>query len=169
VSFAGAVPRLSRWHVDTARSGGGVLRTIAIHALDLLLWWLGDPLNVSAELGGGPAETVVSVVARFAHDRIGTVQISALADTGAGPVRCVIDGEQNRVVIDGHRVVDHRGLPAPPDAEEHDPALKYGPGHLNLVADATAALAAGRPFPIALTDALPTLRVIDQVYRAAGR
>ncbi|MBM3513190.1 MAG: Gfo/Idh/MocA family oxidoreductase [Alphaproteobacteria bacterium] len=169
VMFSGAVPRLARWHSDLARSGGGALRTIAIHAVDLLVWWLGEPLSIDAHLGGDGAETVVAVTGRFAHGRIGSVHISAVADQGAGPVRCVIDGVANRIVIDGHRVTDHRGLPAPPAAEAHDPALKYGPGHLNLIAEASAALGAGRGFPIALVDALPTLRQIEQIYISTGR
>lgn len=169
VSFAGAVPRLGRWHIETARSGGGALRTIAIHALDLMLWWLGEPTEISAQLGGGVAEDVVSVTGRFKHGRIGVVNISAVADIGAGPVRCVIDDEHTRVVMDGHRVIDHRGLPPPPAAEAHDPALKYGPGHLNLIADATAGFASGRGFLIPLTDALPTLRLIERLYVSSGR
>lgn len=168
VMFTGAVPRLGRWHIDPLRSGGGALRTIAIHAIDLLVWWLGEPLSIDTQLGGGMAEDVVAVTGRFAHGRIGSVHISAVADQGTGPVRCVIDGEKTRVVIDGHRVVDHRGLSAPPAAEAHDPALKYGPGHLNLIAETTSALAAGCGFPIGLSDALPTLRLIEQIYVSAG-
>lgn len=169
VSFSGAVPRLTRWHTDTARSGGGVLRTIAIHALDLLVWWLGEPTEVEAKLGGGHPETVVSVTGRFAGDRIGSVNISAIADTGMGPVRCIIDGEHNRVVIDGHRVTDYRGLPAPPEAEPFDPSLKYGPGHLNLIGEATETIAENGNFPISLAEALPTLKLIEQIYIGAGR
>ena len=43
VTFTGDLARLTGWHADPVSSGGGVLRTIGLHYLDLPPWGLGAP------------------------------------------------------------------------------------------------------------------------------
>lgn len=168
VTFTGDVTRLMGWHRDPARSGGGALRTIGIHFLDLLLWWLGPVRDVDATLTGSPREEdCFDVRLSFANDSTASVQIDAVKEQGIGPVQCVIEGEAQRIEMTGHAITAVSRSPDPPKAETYDPALFFGPGHETVVAEATAALTACKPFPVPLTEALPVLRLIEGVYKAA--
>jgi predicted dehydrogenase len=168
VSFGGSLARLTGWHADPRRAGGGLLRTIGIHYVDLLRWWLGEPQEVQALLAGEPAEDRVVAGLRFAGGAIGSLQLAATAARSLGPVRAVIEADGARLELAGHVVVRAEGLPAPPAPEEALPGLHFGPGHLAVLREATAALAAGRPFPVTLDDVLPTLALVDRLYAAAA-
>lgn len=167
ISFTGDVTRLMGWHRDPIRSGGGALRTIGIHFLDLLLWWLGPMQEIDAKLSGPPrAEEGFDVRLSFANGGNARVQIDAVKEQGTGPVRCVIEGagRGQRLEMTGHAITQVSGLPDPPTAETYDPALFFGPGHEAVIAEATASLASGQGFPVPLTEALPVLRLIEGVY-----
>lgn len=169
ITFSGDVTRLMGWHRDPIRSGGGALRTIGIHFLDLLLWWLGPAQEVQATLSGPQrAEASFDVKLSFKNRCAARVQIDAVKEQGAGPVSCVIEGEGQRVEMTGHAITSVTGLPTPPPAEPYEPILFFGPGHQTVIVDATQALAHGDPFPVPLTEALPVLRLIEDVYASAN-
>jgi predicted dehydrogenase len=168
VAFSGTLGRLTGWHGDESQAGGGVLRSIGVHYLDLLRWWLGEPKTVRAVTGGGGAENVATVAMTFSRGAIGTLQLTAVGERGIGPMSCVIEAPSARVTLNGHAISEVNGLPTPPTAEPADAAFLFGPGHLRVVADATAALLAGLPMPISLTDALPSLALVDRAYACAG-
>lgn len=168
VSFTGALARLGGWHADPARAGGGLLRTIGIHYVDLLRWWLGEVVAVQALLSGAPAEDRVVAAMRFDSGALGGLQIAATAPRSLGPMRAMIEAEGARLELHGHVLVRAEGVPEPPPAEAPDPGLAYGPGHLAVIRDATAALAAGRGFPVTIDDALPALELVDRLYVTAA-
>jgi predicted dehydrogenase len=168
VSFNGALARLGGWHADPRRAGGGLLRTIGIHYVDLLRWWLGEPLEAWALFAGEPAEDRLVAGLRFPGGAIAGLQLAATAPRSLGPVRAVIEADGARLELDGHVLVRADGVPEPPAPEEPLPGLTFGPGHLAVLREATAALAAGRPFPVTLDDVLPTLALVDRLSAAAG-
>jgi predicted dehydrogenase len=167
VAFSGTLARLSGWHADPRRAGGGVLRTIGIHYVDLLRWWLGEAVQVAAVLAGEPAEDRAVAALRFAGGALGSLQLSATAPRSLGPMHAVIEAEGARLELAGHLLVRAEGVPPPPPAEPPDRELSYGPGHLAVIRDATAALAAGQAFPVTLADVLPTLELVDRLYASA--
>jgi predicted dehydrogenase len=171
IAFRGTLGRLSGWHGDAEQAGGGVLRIIGVHYLDLLRWWLGEPDTLVAITGGGDAENVAAVAMTFANGAVGTLHLTAVGDRGIGPMSCVIESSAARVILSGHVISQFHGLATPPPAEPADSAFIFGPGHLAIVADATAALLRDEPLPISLADALPSLALVDRAYAsaAAGR
>ncbi len=169
VTFQGALGRLSGWNMDPEQAGGGVLRSIGLHYLDLLRWWLGEPHALAAVTGGGAAEDRAVVSMRFANAAIGSLQLTALGATSTGPVTCLIEAPPVRIMLSGHVISHLEGLPEPPPAEPADPALMFGPGHLTVVAQATEALLANRELPISLADALPSLELVDRAYALANQ
>ena len=169
VAFCGALARLSGWHADPVRAGGGLLRTIGVHYVDLLRWWLGEPRTLAALIGGGPAEDRVAVALGFPGGALGSLQLTATAPRSLGPMRAIIEADGARVELSGHAIVRVEGLPEPPALELHDPGLPFGPGHLEVIRAATAALAASQPFPVPLAELLPTLQLVDRLYSAAAR
>jgi predicted dehydrogenase len=167
VAFSASLARLRGWHADPRRAGGGVLRTVGIHYVDLLRWWLGEPAQVTAVMAGEPAEDRFAVGMRFPGGALGSVQVCATAERSAGPVRCVIDGAGARLEMLGHRIVSLEGLEAPPAEPVGGPALAFGPGHWIVLDEATRALERGAAFPVPLAEALPTLELIERLYAAA--
>ena len=170
ISFRGILSRLGGWRADKQFSGGGVLRTIGVHYLDLLCWWLDStPKHLDSELSGGETESAVSIVATFHNGVRGSLYLTALCESGKrAPLECHIEGEEAKVEMANQTIIHSEGLPEPPPAEAVIPGAVFGPGHFTVVAEATAALAAGKPFPVTLAQALPTLQLVDDAYRLAG-
>jgi len=169
VTFTGNLARLIGWHADPNRSGGGVLRTIGLHYIDLLLWWLGPPSKIQASLTGDPQEDRIDVTLVFPSGCIARVQIDAVNERADGPVRCVIEGEGGDIDMAGHTIRSVNGFPDPPSAEPTDNDLFFGPGHLAVIAEATSALERDEPFPVPLTAVFPALAVVEEIYGAAER
>lgn len=155
---------LSGWPADRRRSGGGVLRTVGVHYLDLLRWWFGPASELSAHLSGYPVESVAVVTARYGEQCLGTLSINMTGSPSRGPVSCQIDGTDGSLTLVGHEIVAAEGLPTAPPVETLDAAQIYGPGHAVVIDEATRALAAGNGFPVPLEEALPSLALVDDAY-----
>lgn len=168
VTFSGTLERLHGWHADAARAGGGVLRVIGLHYLDVMRWWLGEPDTLVAATAGGASEDQVNVTMRFPGGAVGRLDLTAQADRSAGPVTCNIEAADARVVLNGHVVTQAENLPTPPPPEADDPGLLFGPGHQAVISEASAALAAGDELPVTLVEALPSLALVDRVYASVN-
>ena len=167
IAFRGTLGRLTGWHGDAELAGGGVLRSIGVHYLDLLRWWLGEPDSLLAVTDGADAENVAAVAMTFPDGALGTLHVTAVGDRGTGPMSCVIESATARVILNGHVISQLHGLAEPPPAEPPDSAFMFGPGHLAILADATAALISGAPLPISLAEAWPSLALVDRAYASA--
>jgi predicted dehydrogenase len=164
ISFELAIPPFSGWHADAELSGGGLLRLIGIHYLDLLCWWLGQPSGFSGEVSGQPVDDRVDVTFQFPGNCTGRLALRANAAERGGPVHCDIEADQGNIEMRGHSVVSYEGVAAPPDLEPSYPDQWFGPGHMSLLREATESLVTSGRFPISLTDALPSLTVMQGVY-----
>ncbi|MDG2244121.1 MAG: Gfo/Idh/MocA family oxidoreductase [Rhodospirillaceae bacterium] len=169
VTFTGNLARLAGWHADPARSGGGVLRTIGLHYIDLLLWWLGQPKDVKATLSGISQEDCINVTMTFSSRCSAQVKIDAVNEQADGPVICIIEGEGVRIDMAGHSITSVKGLPDPPLTEPSDADLFFGPGHQTVIAEASRALQDGQPFPVPLSDVFPALEIVDDIYAVVDR
>jgi len=169
ITFSGNLARLSGWHADAERVGGGLLRVIGLHYLDLLRWWLGESQTLGAVIGGGASEDRVNVTLTFGGGATGRLELTAQHDHSIGPVSCIVEADNARIRLNGHRVTHQEGLPQAPAPEEDDSALIFGPGHQAVINEASAALAAGRGFPVTLADALPSLALVDRAYACANQ
>lgn len=171
VTFTGDLARLTGWHAEPSRSGGGVLRTIGLHYLDLLLWWFGTPTLVKVQLRGQPQEHACDLAFEFESGCQASVSLQAVKERAAGPVVCIIEGQTGenaqRVEMHGHQIVTASGVSDPPAPEPTDSDFFFGPGHGTLVAEATQALSCKEPFPVTLEDVLPALTLIEELYAAA--
>lgn len=168
VSIHGALPTLRGWNADPLRSGGGILRTVGIHYLDLLCWWFGEPELVAAALAGEPVDDLVRILGRFPGGVEASLDLTAIGEPGLGPVSILLQSDRGHVRLSGHQVTDYRGVPKPPDTKLVPDTLVYGPGHLTIIRESTDGLLNGRGFPMPLEAHLPLLSLIDTIYAEAA-
>lgn len=179
------------WRGTRALDGGGALINQGIHTLDLLVWLLGDPVEVFAWTGCLAHErievedTAVATV-RFASGALGVVHATTSAYPGL-TTRLQVHGTRGSATIDGDRLVSFHVAPSAADpnvAAAVDQAAEL------LVAPAASATAGADPTALSdahtaqyqdfldavthgwaptvtLTDAIRTLTVVDGVYRSA--
>lgn len=169
INFSGDLARLDGWHAQPERSGGGVLRTIGLHYIDLLMWWLGKPRLMQASLVGDPQEDRIDVALEFGSGCHAEIKIDAIRPKASGPMVCVIEAEGVRVEMTGHQITSVTGLPEPGRTEPHVQDLFFGPGHQTLLAESTQSLAKDGSFPIPLSGILPALDFVEEIYTEASR
>ena len=178
---------LVRWHRDrryydsapwrgSRALDGGVLLNQAIHAIDLLRWFLGPVESVTgfAATRAGHTEAADTGVAalRFASGALGVIAATTAAPPG-------LSAELNLFFTRGqvalHDAAVARwavpGVPPPPPSEavgsgRSDPAAIGILGHLRQWQDILAALREGRAPSVTGADGLATLAVILAVEEA---
>lgn len=181
------------WELD----GGGALMNQGVHTVDLLLWFLGTPVEVMAQTGllaheRVEVEDTVAAVVRFESGALATLHATTAAYPGLS-VRLQVLGEAGSAVIDDDRLryfhsrelaaaeaAGDAGVSADkgdrsdqtalvlPDGEETDPA--HGPmftGHARQYRDIVEAIRTGRRPAVTLDDALLALATVRAVYESA--
>jgi predicted dehydrogenase len=181
------------WKLD----GGGALMNQGVHTVDLLLWFLGTPVEVTAHTGllaheRVEVEDTVAAVVRFESGALATLHATTAAYPGLS-VRLQVLGDAGSAVIDDDRlryfhskdlaaaeaagdagVGADRGDRADqtarvlPDGEEADPA--HGPmftGHARQYRDIVEAVRTGRRPDVTLDDALLAVATVQAVYESA--
>ncbi|TQM02852.1 Gfo/Idh/MocA family protein [Pseudonocardia kunmingensis] len=183
------------WRGTWALDGGGALMNQGVHTLDLLLWFLGRPVTVSAEFGllaheGVEVEDTVVATLVFESGALAVLHATTAAYPGL-TARVQVLGERGSAVIDADRLeyfhaAGDDGDGASPamgrrgggnQAERHrDPAepalagIAAAPvtrGHLRQYLDLLAAVdGAGAP-GVTVDDALLALATVRAVYVSA--
>lgn len=177
INIHGALGRLQGWNAEPELSGGGLLRTVGIHYLDLLRFFFGEPVSISGHLTDSTTRRpgVDDALALTLHHRdqqrtvLATLTLSAVAERGAGAVIIEIEALQGRLRMRGHEIESATGVGSVPSAEPVPAGLFFGPGHLGILREATESLLAGDDFPLSLSAHLPLLQRIDQLYRECWR
>lgn len=163
------------WRGTLAIDGGGALMNQGIHALDLLVWMLGRPVQVSAQTGrlaheGIEVEDLAGASIVFESGAIGLMLASTAAYPGR-PVRLTIHGDQGTAVLDD----DQLAYFASADASEPDAPVLAGPdgwgpvelAHLAQYRDFIAAVREGRPPAVTLEAGRRSLATVLAVYESA--
>jgi predicted dehydrogenase len=181
------------WELD----GGGALMNQGVHTVDLLLWFLGTPVEVTAHTGllaheRVEVEDTVAAVVRFESGALATLHATTAAYPGLS-VRLQVLGDAGSAVIDDDRLryfhsrelataeaAGDAGVGADkgdrsdqtarvlPAEEEADPA--HGPmftGHARQYRDIVEAIRTGRRPGVTLDDALLALATVQAVYESA--
>lgn len=185
-TYYAADPWRGRWDTD----GGGVLMTQAVHQIDMLQWFMGEPVRVTAVVGtrfhGDHIETedVASAVVTFASG--GSATITATTGAGhnlgnrvlvigsTGAVASVLEFPEGREgVNDVWTVPGELEFRAPHDASVHA-NLDVGAVNAGLtgfhtlqVLDFVEALRGGRRPAVTGRDARTSLAVVEAVYESA--
>ncbi|WP_226344158.1 Gfo/Idh/MocA family protein [Agilicoccus flavus] len=175
-----------RWDTD----GGGVLMTQGIHYVDMLLWFMGEPVEVSGRVAtyvhGDHIEVEDSAVAHvtFADGGMATLRCSTAVTPSLG-ARVSVTGASGGTasvtefpegapgVLDTWSVAG-RARFEPSHRADVDPDIDLGainaghiPFHTAFVADVLDAIRTGRPPLVTGREALRSLRVVLAVYESA--
>jgi predicted dehydrogenase len=153
--------------LDPAESGGGCLRNLGSHGLDMFLYLTGEDARVtgaqiSRRAHGLRVEDYASVLLRSAGGILGTVEV------GNGFPRVGTDGEWKIAGRDAILTLKDGVLklataqgdettPCPDDEIRYRPAIR----------DALETWQRGAPPPISVHDCLRAVRLIDQAYALA--
>jgi predicted dehydrogenase len=167
----------SPWRGQWSTAGGGVLMNQAIHTLDLVLAAMGPAVEITGHADrlalGEQIQVEDTATIRLTHAGSGVSVLYATVGYAAnapvllevvtsGGATLRLDGDLTVLAPDGSsRVV--------PETLLGSGARSYwGAAHGTLVADFYDHLRTGRRFPIDAAAGLPTLQVIDEVYRRSG-
>jgi len=165
------------WEMD----GGGVLMNQGIHIIDLLLWFLGDPVDVHAFADSRhrsvEIEDTAGAVLRFANGAVATITATVATEPGF-PHRLEVYGTNGGIQIEGESVL-RWGLadeaketvePWPVATEQVDPGMAGDPrgistsGHIAILKDFISGIRRGEDPVIDGTEGRRSLAAILAVY-----
>ena len=181
------------WRGTWAMDGGGVLMNQGIHTIDLLVWFLGKPVEVFAWTGLLAHErievedTAVATI-RFASGALGVINGTTCAYPGLN-ARVQIHGDRGSAIIDDDNlvyfhaagdgdVVPDLGAGSPGNQGEavlSAQVTSAGPrtaglertSHTTQYQDFLTSVAGGHPPLVTVAEATRTLAVIRAIYESA--
>ena len=156
------------WMLDPVEAGGGSLRNLGSHGLDLFLHLTGEPAQVTgAQLSRRAHECAIedyaSVMLRSASGVLGTVEVGNTFPrigtdgewkiAGRDAILTMKDGVMKLATAEGDETFAGADLTAP---------------YFVAIGDALNHWRRGTPPPISVHDLVPTVRLIDQAYACSG-
>ena len=174
----------AEWRGTWALDGGGVLMNQGIHLVDLLVWYMGDPVEVQAQAGTLhrtiEVEDSLSATLRFSNGALATITGTTVAAPGY-PHRIEIYGTNGAVQFEGEsllrwelddlsRETIEKPMvgPVAGAGAGGDPRGIAASGHIATVRDYIAALRLGRSPEIDGLQGRRSLATILAIYKAAG-
>ncbi len=143
------------WRGTWALDGGGALMNQGVHTVDLLVWVMGQPVEVSAQTGllahaGIEVEDVAVATVRFASGALGVLHGTTAAYPGLS-ARVQVHGDSGSAIIDDDRLAwFHTRSASSVEADAYGGSLSD-----NQVEQALAAAVAGEHGPTAGADPGP--------------
>ncbi|WP_328540502.1 Gfo/Idh/MocA family protein [Streptomyces sp. NBC_00344] len=182
------------WRGTWALDGGGALMNQGIHTIDLLVWMLGDPVEVYAQTACLAHERIevedtAAATIRFANGALAVVHGTTAAYPGM-TARLQIHGNRGSAVIDGDRLEYFHAASGDADSGAYgagasanqagdvlgeqeggatagaDPAALSG-AHSDQYRDFVAAVSQGRAPLVTVAEAAKTLAVVGAIYESA--
>ncbi len=167
-----------------AGDGGGVLMTQGIHIVDLLIWYMGDPVEVRAYADtlhrNVEVEDTLTAILRFANGSQAAITATTTAAPGFNH-RLEIYGTSGGIQVDGEHVTrwdiadSSKATVVPPalgTAEDAgaggDPRGISPSGHIAIFRDFIDALNNNRPPQVDGAQGRRSLATILAIYRDAG-
>lgn len=174
----------AQWRGTWKLDGGGVLMNQGIHIIDLLLWFMGDPVDIKA-IGSTlhrkiEVEDVAAAAVQFENGALGTITATTTIGGGA-PHRLEIYGTNGAIQIEGEGVVrwdifdQSRQTVQPPSLVSGtdagaggDPRGIATDGHTAIIKELISAIREDRPPAIDGKEGRRSLAFVNGIYEAAG-
>jgi UDP-N-acetyl-2-amino-2-deoxyglucuronate dehydrogenase len=172
------------WRGTWAMDGGGVLMNQGIHQVDLLVWCMGDPVEVQAYADtlhrGIEVEDTLAATLHYANGALATITATTTAAPGF-PHRIEIYGTNGGIQTEGDALV-RWALSEPAQATVESPETGFAvdagaggdprgisaAGHIAIFRDFIHALREGRAPLVDGMEGRRSLAVVLAVYQAAG-
>jgi predicted dehydrogenase len=158
----------SAWMLDPALAGGGCLRNLGAHGLDLFLHLTGEPAKVtgaqlSARVHGQRVEDYASVLLRSRSGILGTIEVGNTVPYAGTDGEWKIAGRDAIMILhhdDTLRLLTRDGE----STLREQPAALYP----DCVRDILDHFRRGGPPPTSVHDLVPVVRLIDEAYALAA-
>jgi predicted dehydrogenase len=157
------------WMLDPAVAGGGCLRNLGPHGLDLFWYLIGEEARVTgAQLSwralGQPVEDYASVLLRSESGILGTIEVGNTFPSDGTDGECKVVGQKAMLILkDGTlRLITTSGVETMPGQPQEPPAL-------TALRDALERWQRGATPPISVHDCYRAVCLIDQAYELAGK
>jgi predicted dehydrogenase len=174
----------AEWRGTWALDGGGVLMNQGIHLVDLLVWYMGDPIEVQAYADtlsrGIEVEDTLAATLRFANGSQATITATTTAAPGF-PHRVELYGRQGAIQVEGDVIgrwtlaQPETAVVIPPEVGGQadagaggDPRGEAPTAHMALFRDFIQALLNDTPPAIDGAEGRRSLATVLAIYRAAG-
>ena len=172
------------WRGTWALDGGGVLMNQGIHQVDLLIWLMGDPVEVRAQAAtlqrAIEVEDTLAATLRFANGALATITATTTADPGF-PHRLELYGSAGAIRTEGDVVLDWklvdptRAKVVPlPSGDPTRAGAGFNPrsigaaGHTAVMRDLIGAIRESRSPEIDGREGRRSLATVLAIYQAAG-
>lgn len=169
--------RDSDWHGSWNTEGGGALINQSIHALDLLLRWLGEPDVVEASMGNhhlrgvAEVEDVVEAFLEFPGGKRACFYATT-AYVSDAPVQIELACEQGSIRVEEERVTVRHSQGDEEvylmDAGGAMGKAYWGSGHASCIGDFYHSLEEGIPYANDLASVTNTMQTVMRMYQSAG-
>lgn len=174
----------TKWRGTWELDGGGVLMNQGIHLVDLLVWYMGDPIEVWGCAGtlnrDIEVEDTLTTTLRFANGAMATVSATTTATPGF-PHRIEVYGTRGGIQVEGEAVARWEST-GPEDTSPTAPSGKSAvasgaggdpkdtpiEGHIAIFRDFISALQEERSPLVDGEEGRRSLDAVLKVYRAAG-
>jgi predicted dehydrogenase len=171
------------WRGTWALDGGGVLMNQGIHQVDLLAWFMGDPVAVRAHAltlkRQVEVEDTLCASLRFAGGALAGINATVTAAPGFPP-RMEIYGTRGGVQTEGDTVMRWWSEDGPREQDSMnvqpsaagagaDPRGISTAGHIAIVSDFIQALHENRPPLVDGVEGRRSVAIVTSIYQAAGR
>jgi UDP-N-acetyl-2-amino-2-deoxyglucuronate dehydrogenase len=165
------------WRGKLATDGGALMNQ-SIHSVDLLLWFAGPAVSLTAKTATQThrmeAEDLALAIVTFRNGAFGTIMASTSIQPGFPP--CLnLYGEKGTIKLEGSSIV-HWTVPGrekpesgsrPASAGVADPKLSSHAHHKAQLLDVLSALAEGRPPAVTAEDGRRAVAFVEAVYRSS--
>jgi predicted dehydrogenase len=158
----------SAWMLDPVLAGGGCLRNLGAHGLDLFLHLTGEPAKVtgaqlSARVHGQRVEDYASILLRSRSGILGTIEVGNTVPYAGTDGEWKVAGRDAILVLhhdDTLRLITRDGE----STLREQPAALY----LDCMRGILDHFRRGMPPPISVHDLVPVVRLVDEAYALAA-
>lgn len=163
----------SGWRGAYATEGGGVMINQAIHTVDLLCHYLGNPESVIATTANHHLKGIIEVedscegLIRFEGGKRGSFYMTTAFDGRDTTIVCLVTNKKRKIQIQDSAVyLNGNKIEDPSLVQDFYGKECYGNGHMYLIAKYYAALRDGTDMPVTLESAESALRILLAAYKS---
>ncbi|NLK87502.1 MAG: Gfo/Idh/MocA family oxidoreductase [Clostridiaceae bacterium] len=164
----------SDWRGTWEKEGGGIMINQAIHTLDLLQWFIGNPVRIKGTIDNRMLGDVIEV-----ED---TAEATIIFENGIhaffyatnsyhdSPVELELVCENAVIKLSGALTIQYSNGDTENVRDVHPKTGEkayYGVGHISLIDDFYSSLAQGRPFPTDGRQGIEAVRLVRGLYSSS--